>query len=104
MPTGLLGGLLAASIAVSCTVVNFDPVPTLVCDDRERTQLAIPYADWPQQWHGPELGFAYQVDAEFRPVQSQADAGKMAEAQRRSRNEQLRWMREALQNPRKGRQ
>jgi hypothetical protein len=35
----------------------------LSCNDRQKTELAIPVADWPAVWHGPELGFAYPLDA-----------------------------------------
>lgn len=98
MPSGLLGGLLASSLVVTCTVVNFDPEPTLVCSDRSVRQIS--YVDWPQEWHGPELGFAYEL-RDGKPVVSVRDEEALAESIRRSRFHQRRFMREALQNPKK---
>lgn len=105
MLTGLLGGLLAASIAVNCTVINFDPQPALACSDR-RELLLISYSDWPEVWHGPELGFTYQFIAATETddaiaLPSVRDKRALAESVRKSRNEQLRWMRESVQNPKK---
>lgn len=105
MPSGLLGGLLAASVIVNCTVVNFHPRPTLVCSDRKEL-LLVPYAEWPAAWHGPELGFTYQfipaTDTEDAiALPSTRDGRALAESIRKSRNEQRRWMREAVQNPRR---
>lgn len=101
MPAGLLGGLLAASLVVNCTLVNFDPQPALACSDR-RELLLISYSDWPTAWHGPELGFTYQFIAATETddaiaLPSVRDKRALAESVRKSRNEQLRWKRPPTQ-------
>ena len=93
----MLGLILATTLAMQCTVVNFHPQPTLVCNDREQSVLVIPYSEWPEVWHGPELGFAYLLDDKGQPIASVRDERKLQESIRRSRNEQLRWMRPPLQ-------
>lgn len=102
----MLGLILATSIIINCTVVNFDPQPTLVCSDK--TVRYVSYSDWPENWHGPELGFTYQLeiqaDGQVFTLASTREERKLAEDTRRAREHQLRWMREAVQNPRKGRQ
>ena len=94
----MLGYLLAASIIVNCTVVNFDPQPTLTCSDRQTRTIS--YSDWPEVWHGPELGFTYTL-LDGKPVMSLRGERALTESIRRSREHQLRWMREPLQNPRR---
>lgn len=96
----MLGLILASTLIVNCTVVNFDPQPTLVCSDKTVRQIA--YADWPSAWHGPELGFAYTL-VDGKPVISVRDERKLALETKQAREHQLRWMREAAQNPRKER-
>lgn len=101
----MLGYLLAAVLTVQCTVVNFDPEPTLVCSNRKEP-IPISYTDWPSEvWHGPELGFTYQLrdlgNGQFEPMPSVRDEAALAKSIRKSRNEQRRWMRESLQNPKK---
>lgn len=97
----MLGLLLATTLAIQCTVVNFDPHPTLVCSDEKRSVLVIPYSEWPEVWHGPEMGFAYPMDDGGRAIASVRNEAKLAESVRRSRFHQRRFMREALQNPKK---
>lgn len=90
----MLGLLLASSIAINCTVVNFHPQPTLTCSDD--TVRRISYFGWPREWHGPELGFTYTL-VDGKPVVSVRDEEKAAEQEQKSRNEQLRWMRPPTQ-------
>lgn len=94
MHNGLLGGLLAVSVIVNCTVINFDPRPTLACSDRKEL-LLISYRDWPTAWHGPELGFTYQFIPATETegaiaLPSVRDERTLAESIRKSRNEQRR--------------
>lgn len=99
MLTGLLGGLLATSLIVQCTVTGFQPQPTINCNDREQSVLMIPYSEWPTVWHGPELGFAYEIlvtaqaadSLDGVPLPSRRDERKLAQQAERSRNEQRRW-------------
>lgn len=99
MLTGLLGRLLAASLVIQCTVTGFQPHPTLNCNDEQQSVLVIPYSEWPTVWHGPEMGFAYEIlvtaqtadSLEGEPLPSRRDEGKLAEEARRARDQQRRW-------------
>lgn len=99
----MLGLILASSIVINCTVVNFDPQPTLTCSDK--TTRYISYADWPENWHGPELGFTYQYeiqdDGKVFTLPSVRDEERLVQDIRQARFHQRRWMRESLQNPKK---
>lgn len=105
----LLLSLQTKPETIPCTVVNFDPHPTLACKGYEKA-LEIPYAVWPVEWHGPELGFTYEIKVQRKGddlfsgefVRSQPDLEAAERNRQKSRVHQLRWMRESLQNPRKG--
>lgn len=93
-----------APILVLCTVTNLAPQPNLVCNDKDKTTLDIPYSDWPPQWHGPALGFAYPATFEgdvIMTLPSVRDEASHIEANRRSNNERFRFQRDATQNPRR---
>ena len=102
------GIMLASLLIIRCTVINFDPQPTLVCRDRTNEKvISIPYSQWPQEWHGPELGFTYKVrvvslgDGLFTGVflRSRPDLTAAERNRLRSRFHQQRWHRQPLQNP-----
>jgi hypothetical protein len=72
----MIGILLALTLVLSQTPVKQPEVAirciqtgetqkefVLTCNDPDKSELFIPVADWPAVWHGPELGFAYPLDA-----------------------------------------
>lgn len=81
----------------------------LSCNDPERSELLIPVNEWPSVWHGPELGFAYPLDANGAALPSlptQADRDAYRLRQEKTRENQLkemrRWRIQPLQYPTRG--
>ena len=53
-----------SEVAIRCVQTGVTQKEFLLsCNDTQKTELAIPVADWPAVWHGPEFGFAYPLDA-----------------------------------------
>lgn len=85
--------LLALTLTTHCTMTTLAPQAILVCDDAQRTELHIPLSEWPSEWSKPQVGASYPVSSDWQPLSD--GAAVLA----RSRAEQRRWMREAVQNP-----
>lgn len=83
--------LLALTLTTHCTVTTLAPQAMLVCDDVRRTELVIPLSEWPGEWSKPQVGASYPVSSESQPISD----GEAILA--RSRAEQRRWLREAVQ-------
>lgn len=75
-----------------CKLVNFDPVPRLVCNDKQQSVWEIPYAHWPEVWGGPRLDALYPVKAQgedWMPLATEADPNvdELAEKQAQEKRE-----------------
>lgn len=89
--------LLALTLTTHCTVTGSDKAGVLLsCDDR--SELRIPISDWPSEWHGPELGFTYEIDAlGHQPLPSKQDLAKAATERARQLHEIRRWRKHPAQ-------
>lgn len=97
---GLIGIIIASALTIQCINTGEDRLGViLTCDDANRSVLHIPINEWPGVWHGPELGFAYQLDAQGRPMPTNRVAWQ--QRQQVIRENQLRegrrWRRPAMQ-------
>jgi len=100
MTNGLLGIILAGALTTHCINTGEDRLGVILnCDDSNHSVLHVPISEWPSVWHGPELGFAYAIDAQGRPVPS--DHAAWQQRQQVIREKQLqegrRWRRPAMQ-------
>lgn len=97
----MLGILLALAITTNCTAYGFDDsrAVLLKCDDAQKSELVIPLSEWPKEWHGPQLGWAYHLDSEGRPLSSFAEFAEQMAIREKVLKEQRRWRRPALQQP-----
>jgi len=98
--SGLIGIILAAALSTHCINTGEDRLGIILnCDDADHSVLHIPISEWPAEWHGPELGFAYEVDTQGHPVPS--DRVAWQKRQQAIRENQLRegrrWRRPAMQ-------
>lgn len=103
----MIGILLALTLSIQCINTGGDKSGVLLtCNDAAHTELRIPISEWPSVWHGPERGFAYQLDANGQPLPSLLTARDQAAydervraGRERMRQEGRRWRRPALQQP-----
>lgn len=67
----------------------------LTCQDSNHTREPFDYhiaiSDWPPEWHGPELGFTYEIDMNGQPVST--DRVAWPKRQQAIRENQLRELR-----------
>jgi hypothetical protein len=98
----MIGILLAAALSIQCVVTGEDRSGILLsCDDAAQTELHVPIGKWPQQWHGPELGFTYEIDAQGQPVPSKPNFAALQQVYNNSLQEGRRWRRPAMQQVRR---
>lgn len=95
----MIGILLALALSTThCTMTGSDKAGVLLsCDDEQRSELRIPLSEWPSEWHGPELGFVYEIDAQGGPVRSAQNLRKLASERERQMNEIRRWRKHPAQ-------
>lgn len=94
----MIGILLAIALTTTthCTMTGSDKAGVLLtCDDR--SELRVPINQWPDEWHGPELGFVYKIDALGQPVRSTQDLTKLASEREAQLNEIRRWRKHPAQ-------
>ena len=97
---GLIGIILAGVLTTRCINTGEDRLGIILdCDDVEQSILRIPISEWPSVWHGPELGFTYEIDVSGQPVPT--DRLAWQQRQQAIRENQLRegrrWRRPAMQ-------
>jgi hypothetical protein len=98
----MIGIILAIALSTQCVVTGEDRSGILLsCDDTAQTELRIPISEWPQQWHGPELGFAYEIDAQGQPIPSKPNPVALRQVYDNSLREGRRWRRPATQQVRR---
>jgi hypothetical protein len=92
----MIGILLALTLTTHCTMTGSDKAGVLLSCDKQ-IELRIPISEWPSEWHGPELGFVYEIDAQGRPVQSTQNLSKLARERAVQLNEIRRWRKHPTQ-------
>jgi hypothetical protein len=94
----MIGIILAIALSTQCVVTGEDRSGILLsCDDAQQTELRIPINQWPRAWHGPELGFTYEIDAQGQPVASKPNPVALQQVYDNSLREGRRWRRPAMQ-------
>lgn len=77
---------------ILCTNTGEDRAGIILnCNDLDQSVLHIPIGEWPPEWHGPELGFTYEVDLNGRPVPT--DKAAWQKRQQAIRENQLKELR-----------
>lgn len=94
----MIGIVLAIALSIQCVVTGEDRSGVLLsCNNTQQSELRIPISEWPQQWHGPELGFTYEIDAQGQPVASTPNLAALQRVRNNSLREGRRWRRPAMQ-------
>jgi hypothetical protein len=94
----VIGIVLAIALSTQCVVTGEDRSGILLsCNDTQRTELRIPISQWPREWHGPELGFTYEVDVQGQPIPSKPNPVALQQVYDNSLREGHRWRRPAMQ-------
>jgi len=94
----MLGKLLAIAIIIQCINTGEDRDGLLLtCNDAQHTELRIPISNWPAVWHGPERGFAYQIDSQGQPIPSRPNLAALQQVRENALREGRRWRRPAMQ-------
>lgn len=92
----MIGILLAITLSIHCVNTGEDKSGVLLtCDSG--VELRIPINEWPSMWHGPELGFTYEIDAHGQPVPSKPNLTALRQVYENSLREGRRWRRPAMQ-------
>lgn len=98
----MIGIILAIALSTHCVNTGEDKSGVLLsCDDEQKSELRIPINEWPGVWHGPELGFAYEIDANGQPVPSKPNLAALRQVYNNSLREGRRWRRPAMQQLRR---
>lgn len=94
--TGTIGIILAIALSTHCVNTGDDKSGVLLsCENG--IELRIPVNEWPDVWHGPELGFTYEIDADEQPIPSKPNLAALQQVYNNSLREDRRWNRHALQ-------
>lgn len=75
METRWVATLKLPEKTTNCTAYGYDSrnAVLLKCDDAQQSELLIPLNEWPKEWHGPQLGWAYHVDEKGQALSSFAE-------------------------------
>lgn len=93
---GILFALLLTT--TNCTATGREGSAIILkCDDGQRSELLIPLADWPKEWHGPQIGWVYRLNEQGQALSSFEEFAVQQEIRRRQILEGKRWRRPALQ-------